>query len=242
MKASNAPSIDEREVALFGGIAEDWWNPKGSSALLHQINPVRLAYLRAHVVDHFGRDSRSRRPLEGLSALDVGCGGGVLCEPLARMGAKVTGLDAAPENVAVARAHAATMALDIDYRAGSVEALEGSFDLVTCMEVVEHVADRASFLAALERLLAPGGLLVFSTPNRTPQSYAALILLGENLLRLIPQGAHDWNKFLTPEELTAELAQTGLAVRHMTGLNFRPTRGFTLSDDMSVNYIGIATR
>lgn len=240
--ASNAPSIDEREVALFGGIAEDWWNPKGSSALLHKINPMRLAYLREHAVDHFGRDSRARRPFDGLKALDVGCGGGVLCEPLARMGAAVTGLDAAPENVAVARAHAATMGLDIDYRAGPVEELEGSFDLVTCMEVIEHVADRASFLAALERLLAPGGLLVFSTPNRTPQSHAVMIVLAEQVLRIIPKGAHDWNKFLTPAELESELAAAGLAVRHMTGLAFRPARGFTLSYDMSVNYIGVATR
>jgi len=255
MKASEAPmshadasaaSIDPREVALFGGIAEEWWDPKGSSKLLHAINPVRLAYIRAHALDHFGRDGAARSPFGGLRALDVGCGGGLLCEPLSRMGFAVTGLDAAPENVAVGAAHAAAMNLSIDYRAGSAEALAdlmpGSFDLVTCLEVVEHVADVASFLGALERLLAPGGLLIFSTPNRTSQSYAVLIVGAERLLRSIPEGAHDWEKFLTPAELTAAMATAGLEVVHMTGLGYRLSRGFALGDDMSVNYIGAARR
>jgi 2-polyprenyl-6-hydroxyphenyl methylase/3-demethylubiquinone-9 3-methyltransferase len=253
MKASEAPaaaataaSIDPREVALFGGIAEEWWDPQGSSKLLHAINPVRLAYIRARALDHFGRDMSARSPFGGLRALDVGCGGGLLCEPLARMGFEVTGLDAAPENVAVAGAHAAAMGLAIDYRAGSAEALAdampGRFDLVTCLEVIEHVADLDAFLAALERLLAPGGLLVFSTPNRTPQSYAVLILGAERLLRSIPEGAHDWEKFLTPDELGAALADAGLAVRHVTGLGYALTRGFAIGSDMSVNYIGAATR
>lgn len=253
MKASEAPasgssaaSIDPREVALFGGIAAEWWDPKGSSKLLHAINPVRLAYIRAQALDHFARDETARSPFAGLSALDVGCGGGLLCEPLARMEFAVTGLDAAPENVEVATAHAGAMGLTIDYRDGSAEALAeampGAFDLVTCLEVVEHVADLDSFLAALERLLAPGGLLIFSTPNRTPQSYAVLIVGAERVLRSIPEGAHDWNKFLTPDELTAALGDAGLAVRHVTGLGYRLSRGFTLGDDMSVNYIGAATR
>lgn len=245
MNASNAPapSIDPGEVALFGGIAEDWWNPNGSSKLLHQINPVRLAYIREHALDHFGRDPRARCALEGLSALDVGCGAGLLTEPMARMGAKVTGLDAAPENVAVARAHAESMGLAIDYRQGSLEALADGgarFDIVTCLEVVEHVADLDSFLAALARVVAPGGMLVFSTPNRTPQSYLALITLGERLLRFIPKGAHDWNKFLTPDELRERLARAGLAVRHMSGLRYNLAQGFEIAEDMSVNYIGVA--
>lgn len=253
MKASEAPtsaakaaSIDPREVALFGGIAGEWWDPKGSSRLLHAINPVRLGYIRARALDHFARDAQARSPFAGLRALDVGCGGGLLCEPMARMGFATTGLDAAPENAAVATAHAAAMGVSVDYRAGSAEALAeelpGSFDLITCLEVVEHVADIGAFLAALSALLAPGGLLIFSTPNRTPQSYAVLIVGAERVLRSIPEGAHDWNKFLTPEELTAALASAHLRVREVTGLGYALGRGFTIGGDMSINYIGTATR
>ena len=253
MKASEAPqaaaqaaSIDPREVALFGGIAEEWWDPRGTSRLLHAINPVRLAYIRGKALDHFARDESARAPFGGLHALDVGCGGGLLCEPLARMGFAVTGLDAAPENVAVATAHAAEMGLVIDYRAGSAEALAeampGGFHLITCLEVIEHVADLGAFLGALERLLAPGGLLIFSTPNRTPLSYAVLIVGAERVLKTIPEGAHDWEKFRTPAELTAALRAAGLAVRHVTGLGYAPSRGFALGEDTSINYIGAATR
>lgn len=240
--ASNAPSIDPAEVALFGGLAEDWWNPRGSSAMLHRINPVRLTYIRDRVAQHFARDERSRRPLEALRALDVGCGGGVLCEPLARMGASVTGLDAAQENIAVARAHAAAGGLTIDYRAGAVEEMTGTFDLVTCLEVIEHVADLDIFIGALAARLAPGGLLVFSTPNRTALSKAVLITAAEDVLKLIPKGAHDWDKFVTPDELGAAFGRAGLKVDEVRGLSFRPSRGFVLSDDVSVNYIGSATR
>lgn len=257
MKASEAPktmgatadaaaSIDPREVALFGAIAAEWWDPKGSSRLLHAINPARLAYIRARALDHFGRDEMARAPFGGLAALDVGCGGGLLCEPLARLGFTVTGLDAAPENAAVATAHAADMGLAIDYRAGSAEALAdarpGGFHLINCLEVIEHVADLTAFLGALERLLAPGGLLIFSTPNRTPQSYAVLIVGAERVLKTIPEGAHDWNKFLTPDELTAALATAGLAVRDVAGLGYQLSRGFALGADTSLNYIGAATR
>ena len=245
MNASKAPaaSIDPSEVALFGSIAESWWDPNGPSAPLHRVNPVRLSYIRERAVEHFGLDPRARRALDGLTALDVGCGGGLLTEPLARMGAVVTGLDAAPENIAVAEAHASSMGLAVDYRATSVEALaaEGRrFDIVTCLEVIEHVADTASFLSALVQLTAPGGLLIFSTPNRTPQSYAVLIVAAERVFRTIPRGAHDWNKFLTPDELRKLFAEAGLAVTHCKGIGYSVGRGFVLSDDMSIDYIGTA--
>lgn len=240
--ASNAPSIDSAQVALFGGLAEDWWNPRGSSALLHRINPVRLGYIRDRAVRHFGRDERARRVLDGLTALDVGCGGGVLCEPLARMGAQVTGLDAAAENIAVAKAHAATMGLGIAYRAGPVEEMDGVFDIVACLEVIEHVANLASFVEALADRLAPGGLLLFSTPNRTLLSKAVMITAAEDVLRIIPRGAHDWHRFRKPDELREAFGAAGLRVDDLRGLSYRPTRGFAISDDLSVNYIGSATR
>lgn len=236
-------SIDAREAAHFGALAADWWDPAGSSAMLHRINPVRLRYIRDAAVGRFGAGAGTRRPLAGRTALDVGCGAGLVTEPLARMGAAVTGLDAAPENIAVARAHAAAQGLAIDYRAMPVEALAATdkcFDLVTCLEVIEHVADRAGFLRALAALLAPGGVLVFSTPNRTPASWAALIVGAERLTRAIPRGTHDWRQFLTPAELAGDLAAAGLSVTDTTGLTWRPGTGFVLGRDMSVNYIGAA--
>ena len=186
-----------------------------------------------------GGDPRARHLLAGMRALDVGCGAGLLAEPLARMGATVTGIDAAPANVAAATAHAAAGGLSIDYRATSAEALAATgamFDLITCLEVVEHVADRPAFLAALRRLTAPGGVLVMSTPNRTPLSYAVLIVGAERVARTIPRGAHAWDKFVTPDELTAELAAAGFVVTDTTGLTWRPGAGFALGRDTSVNY------
>ena len=240
MNASNAASIDPAEVALFGGLAADWWNPRGTSAMLHAINPVRLGYIRDQALAQFGRDARARSPFSGLRALDVGCGGGLLCEPLARQGFSVTGLDAAPENIAIAINHAKSTGLTIDYRTGSAEALAGAlpgqFDLITCLEVVEHVADIDSFLAALAALLAPGGLLILSTPNRTAISYAVLIVGAERLARVIPSGAHDWNKFVTPDELAAALARHGLVAGDTRGLSYRPGRGFALTGDRTINY------
>jgi 2-polyprenyl-6-hydroxyphenyl methylase/3-demethylubiquinone-9 3-methyltransferase len=203
--------------------------------MLHRINPLRLRYIREAVAP----DSRARHALAGKTALDVGCGAGLLTEPLARMGAAVTGIDAAPENIAAAQAHAAAGGLTITYRTVPVETLAAAgtaFDLVTCMEVVEHVADRAAFLAALRTLTAPGGTLVMSTPNRTPLSYATLIVGAERIARTIPRGAHDWHKFVTPDELTAELAAAGFVVTDTAGLTWRPGTGFVLGRDMSVNY------
>ena len=228
-------TIDAAEAEFFGALASDWWDPSGSSAMLHRINPLRLGYIRDAMIAQ-GRDARSRRILDGMTALDVGCGAGLLTEPLARMGAKVTGVDAAAENIIAATAHAAASGLDIAYRGVEVGDLLGSFDLVTCMEVIEHVSDRPAFLAELRRLAAPGGTLILSTPNRTPLSYAALIVGAERIARTIPKGAHDWHKFVTPDELTAELATAGFTVTGVTGMTWRPGTGFVLGRDVSVNY------
>ena len=231
-----AASILPAEAAHFGRLAAEWWDPRGSSAMLHRLNPVRLGYLRGQVDAAWTLDPRSRTPLGGRTALDVGCGAGLLSEPLARLGAAVTGLDAAPENIAAARAHAAGQGLVIDYRAGGIEAVaDERFDLVVSMEVVEHVAHPGAFVAGLARVLAPGGLLILSTPNRTPLSRLALITIGEGL-GLVPRGTHDWSRFVTPEELTGHLADAGLEVVDTTGLGFDPARGFALSGNLKLDY------
>ncbi|TPE59076.1 bifunctional 2-polyprenyl-6-hydroxyphenol methylase/3-demethylubiquinol 3-O-methyltransferase UbiG [Sandaracinobacter neustonicus] len=233
-------------IALFAGLAADWWNPEGSSRLLHRINPTRLGFIRDSLVHHFGLDPRKRRALEGLSALDIGCGAGLVTEPLARMGADTQGLDAGADLIEAARAHAAAQQLPIRYTAADITdfapAHKGRFDIVTCLEVVEHVADIPAFLAALASLLKPGGLLIFSTPNRTPLSWAVLIAGAEKITRMIPDGGHDWHKFLTPDELTRYLAEAGLKVETLKGLNWSPAKGFHISDDVSITYIGTAVR
>lgn len=241
---SAAGTADDRNVGLFGTLAADWWNPEGSSKLLHRLNPCRMAWVREQAVRHFGRDPRQRRALAGLTALDVGCGAGLVAEPLARMGAKVSAIDAGDEVIAVARDHAAAMGLAIDYHAGDVVAFARHrahrFDLVTCLEVLEHVTDRAAFAGAIARMLKPGGLLIFSTPNRTPLSWGVMIAGAEHVLRTIPKGGHDWTQFLTPDETTALLADAGLAVRETAGISWSPVRGFHIGDDQRVNYIGCA--
>jgi 2-polyprenyl-6-hydroxyphenyl methylase/3-demethylubiquinone-9 3-methyltransferase len=231
-------TIDPAEAAHFGGLAAAWWDPKGSSAMLHRLNPVRLGFVREMVDRHFGTERTERRPLSGRTALDVGCGAGLLTEPLARMGAMATGLDAAPENIAAATLHAEGQGLTIDYRHGSVETLDAGerFDLVCSMEVIEHVSDPAAFVDGLRRALAPGGLLLLSTPNRTALSRLALITVGEGLGQ-IPRGTHDWTKFLTPGELEALLQQAGLRVIETRGLSLDPARGFVLSDDVRMDYL-----
>lgn len=204
--------------------------------MLHKLNPVRLGYVRERVDLHFGCDAKAIRPLVGLTALDVGCGAGLLTEPLARMGATVTGVDAAPENIAVAKAHAQGQGLSIDYRACEVASIRGAFDLITAMEVVEHVTDPAVFIAALAARLAPGGLMIISTPNRTALSRLGLIMIGEGLGQ-IPKGTHDWDKFLTPETLAAQLGEAGLTVTDRRGISLSLARGLVLSDDVSLNYL-----
>ncbi|MBU3077722.1 bifunctional 2-polyprenyl-6-hydroxyphenol methylase/3-demethylubiquinol 3-O-methyltransferase UbiG [Sphingomonas quercus] len=236
-------TVDPAEAAHFGTLASEWWDPKGSSAMLHRLNPARLAYLRQAVDAHWGGDPRARRPLAGRRALDVGCGAGLLTEPLARLGADALGLDAAPENIAVARHHADGQGLNVSYRAGGVETLgeDERFDLVVSMEVVEHVADPAAFVGGLARALAPGGLMILSTPNRTPLSRLALITIGEGL-GMVPRGTHDWRKFLTPDELTGLLGRVGLTATDVRGLGFSPARGFVLSDDVALDYLVTAVR
>ena len=231
-----ATTIDPKEAEHFGRMAADWWDPDGSSAMLHKLNPVRLAYIRDRIDQHWGLDEHDLRPLRGRRAADVGCGAGLLAEPLARLGAEVIAVDAAPENIEAARAHAAGQGLEIDYRVGGVEALGRKYDLVTCLEVVEHVADVRAFVAGLAGALAADGLLILSTPNRTGWSRIMLITIGESIGG-IPPGTHEWDKFLTPEELCALLADAGLEVQDVTGLGWSPTRGFRLTDDKSLNYL-----
>jgi 2-polyprenyl-6-hydroxyphenyl methylase/3-demethylubiquinone-9 3-methyltransferase len=240
--ASATSTINPDEAAHFGALASDWWDPKGSSAMLHRLNPVRLRYIRDAVDTHFGGDPRNLRPLTGRRALDVGCGAGLLCEPLARMGAAVTGLDAAAENIAAAKAHADAQGLAIDYRHGSVEALsENGFDLVTSLEVIEHVSDPAAFIAGLSAALAEDGLMILSTPNRTAASKLLLVDLAERF-GAVPSGTHHWDQFLTPEQLTELLIAAGLHVTDTTGITYNPARGFELSDNLALNYLMTVVR
>lgn len=233
----NSATINPSEAAHFGALAADWWDPHGSSAMLHRLNPVRLAYIRERIDAHWHGDARILRPLAGKTALDVGCGAGLLAEPLARMGADVTGVDAAPENIAAARDHAAGQGLAIRYHAGELAALPAAtFDLVTSMEVVEHVADPAAFIGELAARLAPGGLMILSTPNRTALSKLLLVEAAERI-GAVPRGTHDWDQFLKPDELTALLDGAGLEVLDRTGLSPSLARGFKLGGSEALNYL-----
>ena len=235
-------TIDPREAAHFGALAADWWDPRGSSAMLHRLNPVRLRYIRDAIDAHWGLDPAERRPLTGRRTIDMGCGAGLLCEPLARLGAVVTGIDPAPESIAAARDHAASQGLEIDYRVGSVNALgDEAYDLVVALEVIEHVSDPAAFVTALAGALARDGLLILSTPNRTALSRVVLVGLAEATGQ-IPRGTHDWDKFLTPEVLTGLVEAAGLSVIAVSGLGFSAARGFTIRDDRSLNYLVTASK
>lgn len=243
MPSATAPAtIRPEEAAHFGALAAEWWDPKGSSAMLHRLNPVRLAFLRDAADTHWGTDPQGLKPLAGKSALDVGCGAGLLAEPLARLGAATTAVDAAAENIAAARSHAEGSGLAIDYRCGELAALNlGKFDLITAMEVIEHVADKRAFIAQLAAHLAPGGLLVLSTPNRTAASRLLLVGAAE-ALGAVPRGTHHWDDFITPDELADLLAEAGLATGEPKGIAFSPIKGLHLSDNLSLNYIVTATQ
>lgn len=235
-------TIRPDEAAHFGKLAAEWWDPKGSSAMLHRLNPVRLGFVRSAIDAHWRGDSRGLKPLAGKTALDVGCGAGLLCEPLARLGASVTGVDAAEENIAAARLHAEGSGLAIAYCHGDVARLGlTGFDLVTSLEVLEHVADKGAFVAALAGALAPGGLMILSTPNRTPQA-RLLLVEGAERLGAIPRGTHHWDDFATPDELADLLTEAGLTMGEPRGIAWSPGKGLHLSDDLALNYIVTATR
>ncbi|MDM7459846.1 MAG: bifunctional 2-polyprenyl-6-hydroxyphenol methylase/3-demethylubiquinol 3-O-methyltransferase UbiG [Paracoccus sp. (in: a-proteobacteria)] len=240
-------SIDPAEIAKFEAMAAEWWDPQGKFRPLHLMNPVRLDYITAQIAAEMGRDRRQPRPFDGLRVLDIGCGGGLAAEPMARLGATVTGADAAEGNIAIARIHAEEQGLEIDYRATTAETLveEGAqFDVVLALEIIEHVADPPAFVATCQRLLRPGGLLILSTLNRTLRSFAGAILGAEWVLRWLPRGTHDWNRFITPDELAGLVKNAGLCVVDRKGMVFNPISfSWRLSDrDISVNYLLTARR
>ncbi len=239
--AETSSSIDSGEIERFAALAGDWWDPNGASAMLHKLNPVRLAYIRDQIDQHWSLDERCLRPLESKCALDVGCGAGLLAEPLARLGASVTAIDAAPELIAAAELHARGQQLEIDYRATAVEQVAGQFDLVTAMEVIEHVSDPSSFVRSLAARLKPEGLLILSTPNATPWSRLMMITIGEGF-GAIPKGTHEFDKFIAPEQMKALLANAGLRCTDIEGIAWSPTRGLHLSDDVRLNYLITAVR
>ena len=243
---AESASIDPAEVAKFSALAEEWWDPAGKFRPLHRFNPTRLAFVRDRAAARFGRDPGAERPLEGLSVLDIGCGGGLLAEPLARLGARVTGIDASARNVNIATLHAARSGLEIDYRHAAAEELADAgeaFDLVLNMEVVEHVADVSAFLAASAALVKPGGAMVAATLNRTPKAFLLAVVGAEYLLRWLPPGTHDWRRFQRPSELAGPLRAAGLEVAEITGVAYNPlTDAWRLSRDTDVNYMMLAVR
>jgi 2-polyprenyl-6-hydroxyphenyl methylase/3-demethylubiquinone-9 3-methyltransferase len=241
-----APSVDAAEVARFDRLAADWWDPEGPMRPLHRLNPVRLAFLQSRLCRHFGREPTGRRPLSGLRLVDVGCGAGLVAEPLARLGAEVTAIDVSTENLAVARRHAAAQGLEIAYLESSAEALAAGgrrFDALVSMEVVEHVADLGGFLGACGRLVAPGGAAAFATLNRTARAYALAIVGAEYLLGWLPRGTHRFDRFVRPAELRRHLGAAGLRLGEVKGARFAPFgQEWRLSADTSVNYMAFAVK
>lgn len=246
-KAAAGPSIDPADVARFSARAAEWWDARGPFAPLHKFNPARLAFVRDRAAERFGRDVKTRGAFDGLSLLDVGCGGGLVAEPMRRLGFAVTAIDASAENIGTARAHADQQGLDIGYRAATVEQLEaegaGPYDVVLTLEVIEHVADPEAFVRACSRLVKPGGMLIVATLNRTLKSLALGKIAAEYVLRWVPAGTHDWRQFLKPDEIRLMLSQEPVAVSGPRGLVYDPfTDRWSESDDADINYMMVATR
>ncbi len=241
-----ATTINDAEVAKFTAMAEEWWSPTGKFKPIHKFNPVRLGYIREHVLAHFRRDGSQMRPFEGLNVLDVGCGGGLLCEPLARLGATVTGIDAAERNITIARLHAEQSGVTVDYQATTSEALatQGQkYDLVLNMEVVEHVDNVPLYMKSCADLVAPGGLMLTATLNRTARALAFAVIGAEYVLGWLPKGTHDWKKFLTPDEIKALITRNGLTVTDQTGVVYHPLADdWRKSTDMAINYMVMAKK
>ncbi len=243
---NQSPTVDAAEIARFSALAETWWDPRGEMAVLHKFNPVRVAYIRDRVCVHFGRDPKNIDCLDGLRMLDIGCAGGILSEPLARLGASMLGADPSATNVEVAKLHAAQSGLVIDYRATTAEVLSEAgerFDVVLAMEVVEHVADVDLFLRKCADMVKPGGLMIAATLNRTMKSYALAIVGAEYVLRWLPVGTHQWDKFVTPTELETGLEAAGLRIIAEAGVTYNPFADrWQLSDDTDVNYMMVADK
>ena len=246
--AAAAPAgttVDPAEIAKFSKLSAEWWNPNGKMAPLHRINPLRLAFIRDAACRKFERDPKKLNCLDGLRMLDIGCGAGLLCEPFTRLGAQVVGVDPSPSNIAAALIHAEGAGLAVDYRCTVIENMDANmrFDVVLAMEVVEHVADIGLFLDRCAALLAPGGIIVVSTINRNWKSFALAIVGAEYVLRWLPRGTHQWEKFVTPEELALHLSRNGLATTDQSGVVFNPLANrWSLSSDMDVNYMVVAER
>lgn len=241
-----APSLDPAEVEKFSSMAAEWWDPKGKFGVLHVFNPVRLQYIKEQVCARRGLDPLLRRPFAGLRFLDIGCGGGLLCEPMARLGASVVGVDPSEKNIKTAAVHSAEVGLDIDYRQGTAEQLAEAgecFDVILNMEVIEHVADPGAFAATCTSMLKPAGLMVVATLNRTLKSFGLAIIGAEYVLGWLPKGTHQWERFITPAELRGWLEANGLNVRDQTGVSYNPlSRTWKRSRDLDVNYMLVAEK
>ncbi|HEY6632668.1 MAG TPA: bifunctional 2-polyprenyl-6-hydroxyphenol methylase/3-demethylubiquinol 3-O-methyltransferase UbiG [Rhizobiaceae bacterium] len=246
MAQAGRTTIDQAEVERFSAMAAEWWNPQGKFRPLHKFNPVRLTYIRDQVAARFGRDPHAARPFEGLRLLDIGCGGGLLCEPMARLGAEVVGVDPSETNIEVARLHAAESRVTVDYRASTAEDLADAgekFDVVLNMEVVEHVADVGLFVARCAEMVKPGGLMFVATINRTMKAWGLAIVGAEYVLRWLPKGTHQYEKLVRPEELEKALAEAGMAIYDRTGVTYNPLADrWQQSRDMDVNYMLLAEK
>ncbi len=239
-------TIDQAEVDRFSAMAAEWWDPTGKFRPLHKFNPVRLTHIKEQVCARFGRDMNDPKAFKGLRFLDIGCGGGLLCEPMARMGAEIVGADASEVNIEVAKIHAAQSGLEIDYRAQTAESLEAAgekFDVILNMEVVEHVADVDLFIETCARMVKPGGLMFIATINRTPKARALAIFMAENILRWLPKGTHQYEKLVKPEEIEKPLSAEGMSIIDRTGVFYNPLQDrWNKSRDMDVNYMLLAER